>query len=195
MRILIFGIGGHAVVVAEAIRAEGKHEIVGLISQDGEGAVPLEGLKILGGNDRATEIAREKGAEGAVIALGDAAARRAIVESLGRALKFVTVIHPSAVVSPSADIGEGTVILAGAVVSTRAMVGRHCIINTLASVDHDCDVGDFSHVCPHACLAGHVRLGEGTWVGAGSTIVDRVTVAPRTFLRAGSLVIEPRSAS
>ena len=67
-----------------------------------------------------------------IVSIGVNSVRKKIVGRLSG--PFGVAIHPSAVVSPSAKIGEGTVIMAGAVVNADAVIGRHCIINTGASV-------------------------------------------------------------
>ena len=192
MRLLIFGTGGHAKSVVEAIVARGEDEVMGLINEDGSSVPFLDGYSVLGANEDALAIARERKADGAIVALGDAAVRRAIVESLEGKLLFPSVVHPAAWVSPSSTIGEGTVVFAGSVVGASTIIGRHCILNTRASVDHDCVIEDFVHVCPGVTLAGHVRIGEHSWIGVGSTVVDRVALPRETFVRAGSCVITPR---
>ena len=74
---------------------------------------------------------------------------------------FITLIHKDAYVSPSAHIGRGTVVMAGAVIQANVRIGKHCIINTGASVDHDCVLEDFVHVAPGTHLCGGVEVGEG----------------------------------
>lgn len=191
MRVLLFGKGGHARTVAEAIAAEGKHDIAGVITDDGLPGMLL-GHSILGKNEDATRIAHDMNAEGAVIALGDARARMNLIAMLGNVFSFPAIIHPYTWVSPSSTIGEGSVILAGAVIGSQTSIGKHCIINTNASVDHDCTVGDFTHFCPNTASAGYCTIGFHVWVGIGSTIVDHVTVPDNTFIKAGSLITTPR---
>jgi acetyltransferase EpsM len=195
MKLLIFGTGGHAKTVIEAITAAGEHEVVGIVNETGEGQSPRPNIEIVASNRDALSAAQRLGAEGAVIALGDTAVRMRIAQSLGASLAFPVIIHPAAWVSPSCRIGEGTVVLAGSVVGADSVLGAHCIVNTHSSVDHDCVLGDFVHVCPGATVAGHVTIGSGTWIGAGATVVDHVDIADHAFVRAASLVKEPRRAA
>ena len=65
-------------------------------------------------------------------------------------------------------------------------MGKHCIINTGASVDHDCIVGDFVHISPHATLCGDVTVGEGSWIAAGATIIPGVKIGKWCIIGAGS---------
>ena len=93
------------------------------------------------------------------LGVGDNQTRIGLIGSFPSDL--VTLIHPSATVSPHAIIGVGSVICAGTVVGPFARLGRGCIINTSASVDHDCTLGDGVHLSPGARLGGGVNIGDG----------------------------------
>jgi sugar O-acyltransferase (sialic acid O-acetyltransferase NeuD family) len=103
---------------------------------------------------------------------------------------FGTAVHPTAIVAPSARIGEGTVVLHGAIVQPNARIGRHVLINTGASVDHDCVIGDYAHISPQAALSGHVTVGEGTHIGVGAVVIPTVTIGRWCKIGAGTVVIE-----
>ena len=119
--------------------------------------------------------------------MGDNRARRAIAARVD--LRWVTAVHPGALVDPSATIGPGTVVFAGAVVQADAVVGEHAIVNTGAVVEHDCVVGDFAHVAPGVVLAGGVRVGEGTLLGVGTSVIPGVRVGSWSTVGAGSVVV------
>ena len=80
--------------------------------------------------------------------------------------------------------------MAGAVVNPYAKLGCSCIVNTCASVDHDCIVGNYVHISVGAHICGAVTIGEGVWVGAGSTIINNIRVCPECLLGAGSVVVK-----
>lgn len=123
-----------------------------------------------------------------IVAVGSNPDRKSIVSRLH--CEFGVAVHPSAIVSPSATIGEGTVIMPGAIVNADAVIGRHCIVNTGASVGHDCHLGDFCHVAPHATLCGTVSLGEGVWIGAGAVVIQNLSVGAWSVVGAGTVVID-----
>ena len=83
--------------------------------------------------------------------------------------------------------GAGTVVLAGAVVNQGARLGEGVIVNS-AIVEHDCAVGDFSHLSPGACMAGGSEVGSHVWVGANATVLPLVVIAPGCVIGAGSVV-------
>ncbi len=126
-----------------------------------------------------------------VVAIGDNNTRRKVVRNLekqwkeeGLPNKFGVAIHPGAIVSPTAQIGEGTVIMAGAVIQPGAVIGKHCIINTCSSVDHDCILSDFVHIAPGAHLCGGIRVKEGGFVGTGVCLAPGFIVQEWTLIKA-----------
>ena len=99
------------------------------------------------------------------------------------------VIHPSAIVSPSARIGPGSVILARAVVNAGVTVGADSIINTGAIIEHDCTIGDHAHIAPGAILGGGCSAGSFAHIGLGARVLPRIRIGAETVIGAGSVVI------
>ena len=131
---------------------------------------------------------------GLFIAIGDNAKRRQVAldhEGMRPPAWYEILIHPSAVVAPSVEVGTGTVIMAGAVIQAGTRIGKHCIINTGATVDHDCVIGDYAHIAPGAHLCGHVEVGEGALVGVGVGIAPMCKIPPWVLVKARKLEMEP----
>lgn len=122
-----------------------------------------------------------------IISIGNNRIRKLIAERLG--CEFGKAISPSAVISPSVSIGDGTVVMAGAIINAEANIGKHCIINTGASIDHECVISDFVHIAPHVTLCGNVYVGEGSWVGAGATVIPGIKIGKWCTIGAGAVVI------
>ncbi|MVX35988.1 transferase [Myroides sp. LoEW2-1] len=103
-----------------------------------------------------------------IIGIGNNEVRKRIAETVKHC--FATIIHPTAYVSPTAVIGEGTVILANAVVQADAKIGKHCIINANVTVDHDAIVEDYVCTYPAAYVAGFARITEGKTLKPGQVV-------------------------
>ncbi len=186
-RLLIFGAGGHAKVVAEAAQLSG-YDVAGFVDQspDLRNAVIL-GIPVLG-DGSILESSNWADCD-MIVAIGDNGLRATIANRLlaiGR--RFVTVVHPASTISPSAILGEGTVVLAGAVINSSAVIGKHGIINTMASVDHDCTLADFVHISPGVHLAGDCHIGEMAHIGIGACVLPNLSVGPRSTIGAGAVV-------
>lgn len=174
----LYGAGGHAKVILDILETQNV-EAEGIIDDSKEGE--FMGVRILRG--------WQKYCSPIIISIGNNDVRRKIAERLTHeSVAFGTAVHPSAVVSHHAEIGEGSVIMQGSVIQSCAHIGRHCIVNTCASVDHDCVIGDYAHISPHATLCGNVSVGEGSWVGAGSVVIPGVKIGRWSVVGAGSVV-------
>jgi len=103
-------------------------------------------------------------------------------------MKPLQAIHSSAIIEANAVIGEGCQIMAGAYVGVEAHLGRQCIVNTMASVDHECKLAEGVELAPGATLCGLINLGKYAWVGAGATVLPRVSIGENAVIGAGSLV-------
>lgn len=136
------------------------------------------------------EVKRDCGEyDEAIITIGQNMTRKMKVETL-KINKFAKAVHPTAIVSPRAKIGEGSVVMQGAIIQSRAEIGNHCIVNTGASVGHDVILHDFVHVASHATITGGAEIGEGTWIGAGSVIRQGVKIGKDVMIGAGSVVVK-----
>jgi sugar O-acyltransferase (sialic acid O-acetyltransferase NeuD family) len=189
-RLLIWGAGGHAKVVAEIARLSGRLQVSAFIDEldPTRANEPFCGATVRG--LQAFASARRDGITAAVVAIGDCQARLERALRLATAgYRLVTLIHPTAIVAEDVTIGDGTVIAAGAILSPAVMIGRAVIINTGAIIDHECAIADGAHVSPGARLAGGVRVGGGAWVGIGATVIDKVRIGEGAIVGAGSVVL------
>ncbi len=124
-------------------------------------------------------------------AIGQNQIRATLLEWLaaqGRSL--ATIVHPAAVLSPTARVGGGSFVAAGAVVNAETNIGEGVIINTGASVDHDCTIEPYAHVAPGARLCGGIRVGARALIGAGAVLIPGVSVGADAVVGAGSVVLK-----
>lgn len=178
---LLFGGNGHAKVVLDCLQATGTE--VALIFDDHPVETELQGVPLYRGYHPALHAQSPL-----IISIGHNATRKRIAEQLVRHA-FGQAIHPSALCSPSAHIGEGSVVFHQAVVQAAAQIGKHCIINTAASVDHDCVLEDYVHIAPKATLCGNVQVGEGTLIGAGAVVIPGIRIGKWCTIGAGAAVV------
>jgi sugar O-acyltransferase (sialic acid O-acetyltransferase NeuD family) len=128
------------------------------------------------------------GIDALALAMGGNRARQQALALCG-AGEVPALVHPSAVVSPSVVVGRGAVVFPGAVVNAAAGIGAAAIVNSAAVIEHDCVLADAVHVSPHATLAGGVKVGERSWVGAGATVIQQIEIGTDVMIGAGSVVI------
>lgn len=177
----LFGASGHGKVIQDILDAN-RIDVQAYVD-DNKGIEECYGHKVL--HDAA-------GLSPVIVSIGVNNVRKKIVQRLkadNHDIEFGTAIHPSAVISPSAKIGEGTVVMAGAVINANAVIGRHCIVNTGATVDHDCAIEDYCHIAPGVNISGGTHIGECTWVGVGSCVIQCITIGKNCMIGAGSVVV------
>ena len=102
----------------------------------------------------------------------------------------INAIHPSAVISASVKMGDGVMIAANATLNPLVEIGQGVICNTSSSIDHECVIGDFSHIAPGAVLCGNVFVGKGTFVGANSVIKQGIRIGSNVIIGAGTVVVK-----
>ena len=174
----LFGGSGHAKVIADLIQLQGY--TLGVVYDDNP-----EGKEINGTPVRCAANLEAK--DPLIISIGSNEIRRLIA---GRyPIDYATAFAPSAQISTSVQIDDGTVVMHGAIIQAESKIGKHCIINTGASVDHECIVGDFVHCAPHSTLCGNVHVGEGAFIGAGATVIPGIKIGKWATVAAGATVV------
>lgn len=119
-----------------------------------------------------------------------AVARRGLVERLvAEGRRLATLVHPSAVVAPSAHLEPGCVVFPNVVIGARARIGAATIVNRGALVGHHTEIGAYSFVGPGANLAGAIHVGEQVYVGVGAVVRDGMRVGAHAMIGAGAVVV------
>lgn len=184
--IVVIGAGGHGKVIADILRAAG-HSVAGFLDDD-EALWGAEwcGVAVLG---PIASWQRWQPA-GLILGIGHNATRYRISQQLadGGHVPWINAVHPRATVAESAQLGSGVAIAAGAIVNPDARLGDHSIVNTAATVDHDCVLGAATHLGPGVHLAGGVQVGRGTLLGVGSVVIPYQMVGAWSIVGAGAVV-------
>lgn len=125
---------------------------------------------------------------GFIVAIGDPGVRRQLVLGLGSLDRWITVIHPTAVVSKRATVGAGCFLAPLSYVGAGAVLGDHVVVNVHSQVGHDATAGTFSTLSPMCALNGHSILGEGCFLGTSASVGVGVEIGQWTKVAAGARV-------
>lgn len=163
MRLIILGAGGYGQTVADLACQSGRYESVSFLDDNASGADVVgkcgDFAAFADGN---TEM---------YPAFGNNRGRLNWLDRLEAAkIPLPTIVHTSAYVSPSADIGQGCVVLPGAIVNTGCQVERGCIINCGAIVDHGCVLEEGVHICLGAIVKAENRIPMCMKIEAGQVV-------------------------
>jgi UDP-perosamine 4-acetyltransferase len=187
--VVVVGASGHAKVVIEILRAMGE-EVDFCVGNEASPATCL-GVSVLKG-DAHLERLRERGYHRVFVAVGSNAVRARLGEAVQRlGFELVNAISPQALISPTARIGKGVAVMAGAVINADSLIDDLVIVNTGATIDHDCHIGAAVHIAPQCGLAGNVTVGEGSFLGIGCKVIPRVSIGTGVTVGAGGVVVNP----
>lgn len=186
---IVIGYSGHGFVACSIAKAMGKI-FTGYCDMDEKDFNPFE-LKYYGSENSAEALEVIK-TRSFFIALGYNEIRGNVYHSLAeKKLYPVNLIHPSAVVCPTATIAaHGVMIAANAVINPLAKIGVGVICNTSSVIEHECVVEEFAHIAPGAILCGNVTIGRKTFVGAGSVIRQGITIGRNVTIGVGAVVVK-----
>jgi len=125
-----------------------------------------------------------------LLAIGIPQSRRHVAEKLAdHGATFLTLIHPTAIVAPTATIGDGSILCPYSIVSDSACLGRFVLLNYHASLGHDARAGDYSVLSPYATLGAGARISEDVFMGMHSSIGPGKKVGARSKVSANSAAL------
>lgn len=188
--LVIVGAGGFARETAQAVADAGEFKLLGHLDDNPAlHGTDVDGVPVLGGCDLVHELTGAR----VVICVGnprDYAARARLVRRLALpADRYATVIHPTASVSATSEIGPGTVLLAHCALTAAVRVGAHVAVMPQVVLTHDDVVEDFATLASGVRLGGGARLEQGAYVGSGALVREGTTVGAWSLVGMGSAVL------
>jgi acetyltransferase EpsM len=198
-RLVLIGGGENARVLAEAARSRPERwRVAGYLDpQADNGGVERMGAPWLGSDAAAERLAAEPDLWFVLAVAGTRPEprRRLLVErydALG--VRWASVVHARAEVSPSATVAPGVVIYAGAVVNAGARLGVHALVGSGAVVEHDVVLGALVQVGPGAVVGGGATIEAEAFLGLGCRVRDHVQVGRGALLGMGAVLVADAAA-
>ncbi|WP_296028666.1 acetyltransferase [uncultured Treponema sp.] len=188
--IIIIGAGDHSKILLDILLMQNVN-VIGLTDKFLPLGIRIYNIPIIGTDDcilrySAEEILLVNG----IGSIGNMSLRRKIYKRFSAlGYKFMSVIHPSAVISSRSVLNEGVQVLAGTIINAEAFIGENTIINTKTSVDHGCVIGRNVHIAPGCTLSGCVKIGDNVHIGTGSSIIQGIKIGDDALIGAGSVVV------
>lgn len=122
-----------------------------------------------------------------LLAIGSPEGRKLVAERLlARGAEFLTLVHPTACVFPSASLGSGVIVYPFATVSAYVQVQDFCLLNAYAACGHDAVIGKFSVLCPQSLVLGNAVLGEECFIATHATVAPKKQMGNRVVVSANS---------
>lgn len=187
--LLVVGAGGHGKVVADAAKEQGCWDKIAFVDDLYPGLTECLCWPVLGKIADAEAFLLKF--PSIAVAVGNNQLRVSLLKKFSvMGFGLPVIIHPSACVSSQGHIDAGAVVLANAVINAGAKISLGCIVNTAATVDHDCILAEGVHLSPGVHLAGGVTIGAYSWLGIGSSVIQKITIGANVMVGAGAAVTE-----
>lgn len=156
--LVILGAGGHGRVVKETAEAMGCFDKIDFLDDNSDVAIG----KCTDFEQYMAEYAN------AFVGFGNNELRsKWIADVVSAGFKLPTLIHPTAYVSPSASIEEGSIVVAKAAVNSHVVISKGSIISLGALVDHDCHIGECAHINVGSVIKAGTKVERCKKVDAG----------------------------
>ena len=111
-----------------------------------------------------------------------------IVENMSkRNMKFASIIHPTAILTPYSHYGEGLIMFPCAKLSVNSTVGKHVTIMS-SGVGHDVKVGDYCTLCGNVTVIRNVMIGDRTYIASNVALNADVHIGNDCYIGMGSMV-------
>lgn len=191
MKIFIWGASGQGRVVLDILSGNKNFEIAGFIDSDEKlKGKSVDGVKVFGGRGALDDL-KKAGVKAGIVAIGNNTARFEISNLIkDSGFDLVSAIHPRSSIASNASIGKNVTIAAGAIICAHAVIEDNVIINTGAIIEHENIIRNGAHVASGARLAGRVQVGERSFIGIGSTIIQCLKIGSNSIIGAGAVVLE-----
>lgn len=192
--IVILGSGSHGIDILECMleqnRISERYQPLGFL--DDRPAQPtVHGFPVLGGLGEVPGLASEVQFVTAIGSPNSYRSKPALLGSLGIAPhRWASVVHPSAWVSPWAEVGRGCVILQQCTLSAGCRLADQVVLLPGCRVSHDTMVDDFNTLATGVILSGFVRVEANCYLGAGSLVRERLTLGRGCLVGMGSVVVK-----
>jgi sugar O-acyltransferase (sialic acid O-acetyltransferase NeuD family) len=164
--LFIIGCGQHSKVVTD-IAIDSKYNFLGYLDDNYNNMKDYEyrKFKCIGTID---DILTHKICCKWICGIGDTNIRNKIIDKIENKIEPISIIHTSAIISPTVTIKSGTIIMPRVVINSDTKISHHCIINTGAIIEHDCTIGKNTHIAPNSTICGGIEIGDNVLFGAGS---------------------------
>ncbi len=189
-KIIVLGVGGTSQDIVDLIEQTGN-ECVGFLDDDSSkhGSL-INGVKVFGSLDQAKDHTDSFFVNG----IGSPANFLLKEEILSKASIpadcFITLVHPSVVLSKTATIGSDCVIFPNCVIASNVKIGSHVVILPNSIVGHDSEIGDYTSLASGVCISGRVKVGKLCYLGSGSLVKEDTKIEDKSLVGMGSVVLE-----
>lgn len=185
-RLLILGTGTFAEEIADVAAEMDGFQIAGFIENRDRSRCerPLQSLPV----HWVDELVSLAGTHQVICGLGTTLREQFTDQADALGVRYATLIHPTARVSPTSTLDAGCIVSVRSVIAAHSHLARHVSVNRGALIGHHTRIDEFVTVGPGANIAGNCIIGPRTYVGMGAIVIDHITIGAGCVIGAGAVV-------
>lgn len=192
-KVIIIGASGHSAEITDyithynnSVAPELCFDVVGYIDDNKESYNNYSFLGPYIGTIKDHEVSLD--AE-YIMGIANIQFRRTIIQNfLEKGARFATLIHPTAIISPSAIVGEGCVVAHNASIGPKAIIGNFNMLNSRCTIGHDSTIGNFNFIGPQVVLSGFTKVGNNNMFGVNSATIPTIEIGNNNTIAAGMII-------
>lgn len=123
-----------------------------------------------------------------VLAMGNSLIREKSVKQLPENIEYISLVHPSVIMSKRVEIGEGAIICAGTIITCDIKIGKYCQLNIHTTIGHDCVIGDYFTTGPGVNISGNCIFDDHVYFGISSSVKQGVSITKNVVIGMGAVV-------
>lgn len=193
--IIIVGAGGHAAEIRDYVnhhnnaRPADRMEVVGFIDDNEANYIHYGFAEPFLGSIKQHVVNTQVYY---LMGIANLEFRKSITEQLlAQGAQFTGLIHPTAIISPSAEIHPTTVISHNASVGAKAKLGKYNMLNSRCTIGHDSVMGDFNFISPQVAISGNTKIGNGNLIGTNACTIPGMSIGNNNKIAAGMVLYKP----
>jgi len=195
-KIIILGTGGNCIDILDTINdinsisKRNRYKCGGFLDDNKSNwGKEIYGIKVRGPLRAATEFTDSFFING-IGSPSNFFEKENIISKAGLPLdRFETIIHPSASVSVTAQLGKGTVVFQNVTITSNVKIGNHVIILPSSVISHDDIIEDYTCIAGGTCVSGEVKVGKACYLGTNSSIAGKITIGEYCLIGMGCVVL------
>lgn len=193
--VVIIGLNRLTKEVIDSLELKNNHQIAGVIDT-GEGLKPNSfktKYAVFNSYKALIHLIKNENIKFVVLCMEDSKHKEELSEYIEQThpdLRFLNVVHPSAVIGKTVILGKGTIIGAKTVINSDTVIGDFCLIKDQVSIGHDGFIKNFVTIQTNATIGGQVSIGNHSRINTGSKIINNVQIGRNCLIKESTLVLK-----
>lgn len=187
---VIVGAGGHAKEVFEILQTikKVKSEHLFFFDDINIHTQQIYGLEVIHNIDKIpldSEL---------ILSIGGIPSRKIVFDKFMQCnsqTKWVNIIaHNASIAQKDVTLGYALNIMQFVMISPSVQIGNGTLINARTNIHHDVLIGDFCEICPMVTITGGCEIGDEVFIGTGATILPNIKIGSNAVIGSGAVVIK-----